>query len=473
MVVKRGVNEDAILPMARALPRHAATSSASSSTWTSAQRTAGGSTTSSRRPRSSTLIDAELPLEPVEPNYRGEVARRWRYRDGGGEIGVIASVTQPFCGDCTRARLSAEGRLYTCLFARARPRSARARARRRLRRRRSRTPIGGVWPGAERSLLRDSIACEPSELPRGRDVLHRRLSAIGTELSFGRATHLRSPIDAAVDPSSTILLRGCATRARVSARLAGLRPPARDLVRLPRSPTSSRAGIADRDPDEAFRERPARSSTSSAHVHALVELDIQNVVVHARTLARPGVDLDVLELAVHRRRAGAALGLLQAQRRVPARSGTSLLRRERARPDRLRRSLPTAPPRHVRRLGASSTRSRSRRPQPRQRPRPARLEPVRGDAEHPRGGRADRRLHDGLRRAVAGWAKLLWTLWPTWVWFTVMATGNHFWLDIARRRRRRASLARRHRLPARSDARRRRRRARLAGTAAAALACRA
>ena len=63
------------------------------------------------------LIDAEFPLEPAEENYRGEVARRWRYRDGGGEIGVIASVTQPFCGDCTRSRISAEGRLYTCLFA--------------------------------------------------------------------------------------------------------------------------------------------------------------------------------------------------------------------------------------------------------------------------------------------------------------------------------------------------------------------
>ena len=62
-------------------------------------------------------IDAELPLEPAEANYRGEVARRWRYRDGSGEIGVIASVTQPFCGDCTRARLSADGKLYTCLFA--------------------------------------------------------------------------------------------------------------------------------------------------------------------------------------------------------------------------------------------------------------------------------------------------------------------------------------------------------------------
>jgi len=61
-------------------------------------------------------IDASFPLEPVEAGYRGEVARRWRYRDGAGEIGVIASVTQPFCGDCTRTRLSAEGRLYTCLF---------------------------------------------------------------------------------------------------------------------------------------------------------------------------------------------------------------------------------------------------------------------------------------------------------------------------------------------------------------------
>jgi cyclic pyranopterin phosphate synthase len=62
-------------------------------------------------------IDAEYPLEPVEPGYRGEVASRWRYRDGGGEIGVISSVTQPFCSDCTRARLSADGKLYTCLFA--------------------------------------------------------------------------------------------------------------------------------------------------------------------------------------------------------------------------------------------------------------------------------------------------------------------------------------------------------------------
>ncbi len=62
-------------------------------------------------------IHAEMPLEAVPPNYPGEVANRWRYRDGEGEIGVIGSVSQPFCSACTRARLSAEGMLYTCLFA--------------------------------------------------------------------------------------------------------------------------------------------------------------------------------------------------------------------------------------------------------------------------------------------------------------------------------------------------------------------
>ncbi|HVA21115.1 MAG TPA: GTP 3',8-cyclase MoaA [Candidatus Micrarchaeia archaeon] len=62
-------------------------------------------------------IDAVHRLEPLPPRVPGEVARRYRYLDGGGEVGVIASVTEPFCGACTRARLSAEGRLYTCLFA--------------------------------------------------------------------------------------------------------------------------------------------------------------------------------------------------------------------------------------------------------------------------------------------------------------------------------------------------------------------
>src|SRR3990172_8616901 len=62
-------------------------------------------------------INREFPIEPVHPAYRGEVAKRWRYKDGAGEVGVISSVTQNFCGDCTRIRLSADGRLHTCLFA--------------------------------------------------------------------------------------------------------------------------------------------------------------------------------------------------------------------------------------------------------------------------------------------------------------------------------------------------------------------
>jgi GTP 3',8-cyclase len=116
MVVKRGVNEESILPMARLFRERGHIlrfieymDVGHSNGWRLDDVVPAAEIVAT--------IDAELPLEPVEPNYRGEVARRWRYRDGGGEIGLIASVTQPFCGDCTRARLSAEGRLYTCLFA--------------------------------------------------------------------------------------------------------------------------------------------------------------------------------------------------------------------------------------------------------------------------------------------------------------------------------------------------------------------
>jgi cyclic pyranopterin phosphate synthase len=63
------------------------------------------------------LIRSEFPLEPIEPNYPGEVANRYRYADGDGEIGVISSVSEPFCGACSRARLSTDGKLVTCLFA--------------------------------------------------------------------------------------------------------------------------------------------------------------------------------------------------------------------------------------------------------------------------------------------------------------------------------------------------------------------
>ena len=63
------------------------------------------------------IIKTEFPIAPVSPNYEGEVAKRWRYLDGSGEIGFITSVTQPFCRDCSRARISAVGKIYTCLFA--------------------------------------------------------------------------------------------------------------------------------------------------------------------------------------------------------------------------------------------------------------------------------------------------------------------------------------------------------------------
>jgi cyclic pyranopterin phosphate synthase len=116
MVVKRGLNEQSILPMARhfrgtgrILRFIEYMDVGSSNGWRL------NDVVSAREIIAT--IDRQLPLEPVEKNYTGEVAERWRYRDGSGEIGVIASVTQAFCADCTRARLSADGSLFTCLFA--------------------------------------------------------------------------------------------------------------------------------------------------------------------------------------------------------------------------------------------------------------------------------------------------------------------------------------------------------------------
>ncbi len=116
MVVRRGVNEPSIVPMAR---------------WARDQgfilryiEYMDVGTTNGWRmddvvpaPEIIDRVDRAFPLEALPPNYPGEVATRFRYRDGAGEVGVIASVTAPFCGACTRARLSAEGELFTCLFA--------------------------------------------------------------------------------------------------------------------------------------------------------------------------------------------------------------------------------------------------------------------------------------------------------------------------------------------------------------------
>lgn len=116
MVVKRGINEHSILPMAE---HFRGTGIVLRFIEYMDVGTTNGWRLDQVVPAAEVLrqIDAAYPLEPVEPNYTGEVANRYRYRDGAGEIGLIASVSQPFCGDCTRARLSADGQVYLCLFA--------------------------------------------------------------------------------------------------------------------------------------------------------------------------------------------------------------------------------------------------------------------------------------------------------------------------------------------------------------------
>ncbi len=115
MVVKRGVNEKDILPMARYF--HGSGHILRFIEFMDVGTTNGWRMDDVMNAREIVdIINADMPIEPLEPNYKGEVANRWRYKDGSGEIGVIASVTQPFCGNCTRLRLSAKGELYTCLF---------------------------------------------------------------------------------------------------------------------------------------------------------------------------------------------------------------------------------------------------------------------------------------------------------------------------------------------------------------------
>ena len=115
MVVRRGINESSVLPMARWARSTGVTlrfiefmDVGHTNGWRMDEVVPAGELIA--------IVDAEMPLVAEPPRYRGEVATRYRYADGAGEVGLIASVTRPFCGDCTRARLSAEGRLYTCLF---------------------------------------------------------------------------------------------------------------------------------------------------------------------------------------------------------------------------------------------------------------------------------------------------------------------------------------------------------------------
>ena len=115
-VVKRGTNDGEIVPLARHFRNSGHIlrfieymDAGNANAWQAAEVVPAAEVVS--------RIDAKFPLEAIDPNYPGEVAERWRYRDGAGEIGVIASVTQAFCHSCTRVRLSTDGRLYTCLFA--------------------------------------------------------------------------------------------------------------------------------------------------------------------------------------------------------------------------------------------------------------------------------------------------------------------------------------------------------------------
>jgi cyclic pyranopterin phosphate synthase len=116
MVVKRGMNEDSIVPMAAFFRERGYVLRFIE--YMDVGHTNGWRMDDVVPAREIVRrVNEAFPIEPVAPNYTGEVAERWRYRDGKGEVGVIASVTQAFCKDCTRARLSAEGKLYTCLFA--------------------------------------------------------------------------------------------------------------------------------------------------------------------------------------------------------------------------------------------------------------------------------------------------------------------------------------------------------------------
>jgi cyclic pyranopterin phosphate synthase len=116
MVVQKGVNENNILPMAEYFKGTGIIlrfiefmDVGNTNGWNMDQVLSGAEIAD--------MIHTKLPIEPCDANYTGEVAKRWRYQDGEGEIGLITSVTEAFCGDCNRMRLSAEGSLYTCLFA--------------------------------------------------------------------------------------------------------------------------------------------------------------------------------------------------------------------------------------------------------------------------------------------------------------------------------------------------------------------
>ena len=276
MVVKRGVNDARRSCRWRATSAAPATSCASSSTWTSARPTAGAWTTWCRRPRSSSASAQSCRSSPSTPNYAGEVAERWRYRDGAGEIGVIASVTQAFCRDCTRARLSTDGKLYTCLFAQPRPRPAARCCAAARPTTSSRDEIARGLARARRPLLRDPHRGDGAAT-QGRDVVHRWLSVKArssptprgrprsrSRRSTSAARWCRPPIAGEHPLTLYVDKREIVTLMTLGARARGARDrlPAQPAAGRLASTTSPRCRSTGRPTrSRSRRARPRRTST--------------------------------------------------------------------------------------------------------------------------------------------------------------------------------------------------------------------
>jgi cyclic pyranopterin phosphate synthase len=185
MVVKRGTNDDQIVPLARHVRDHYGPGVVLRFIEYMDVGATNGWRMDEVLPSADVVrrLSAAFPLEPMAASAPGETAQRWRYADGGGEVGVISSVTKAFCGDCNRARLSTEGKLFLCLFA-SRGHDLRALLR-------GRAPNGAPWSDdadrrrhrpdlgrARRPLLRTArragARSRPRRTPRG-NALHRRL----------------------------------------------------------------------------------------------------------------------------------------------------------------------------------------------------------------------------------------------------------------------------------------------------------
>ena len=347
------------------------------------------------------------------------MADRWRYRDGGGEIGVIASVTQPFCGDCTRARLSADGELYTCLFA-VQGHDLRALLRAGASDEELAATIAGVWRARDDRYSELRSAATPT-CPRSRC----RTSAAEYSSAFVTSVTTSKPGE---------------NRTDTIARLAGVTAVGRLLPHGWKDflfqlwiwlgfglAYQIARGIADQSPLEAI-ENGLKVIDAERGVQLLIELDLQRAVLHAGDLALEAVNLTywlsqfpVLGLAL------LWIYFFRNDAFVAVRNwifATNLLgaRRLRADADRAAAVVPRARfRRHTRGL--------------------VRGEPRRGLVElasNPYAAMPSLHAADALIIGFAmatlvksRWAAVLWTLWPTWVWFSVMATGNHYWLDIA------------------------------------------